>query len=59
VQLIKKTVSPTGVTYQIGPPVPLWLAGLIGVSLIVGAVLMLTLFVVWLLSSRRRSDDAS
>jgi hypothetical protein len=56
-QLVKKKVTPTGVIYQI--PVPLWLAGLIGVSLAVGAVLLLTLFVVWLLGSRRRSGDAS
>jgi len=56
-QLVKKTVSPTGVTY--GITLPLWLAGVIGVSLAVGAVLLLTLFVVWLLGSRRRSDDAS
>ena len=56
-QLVKKTVSPTGITY--GITLPLWLAGVIGVSLAVGAVLLLTLFVVWLLSSRRRSHDAS
>jgi len=51
-QIVKKTVSPSGIEY--GVTLSIWHAMGIATGLIIGLVLMLTLFFVWWASSRRR-----
>jgi len=51
-QIVKKTVSPSGIKY--GVTLSIWHAIGIAAALIIGVVLMLTLFFVWWASSRRR-----
>jgi len=55
-QLVKKTLSPGSIKY--GVTLPLWYAVGLAAALVIGVVLMLTLFFVWWASSRRRDRAA-